>query len=108
MYHALDGLRIVADTGGDTRILVPNGTDTEPFYAAWSGDGRTDYYLEQGPAGWSIRSVAAQGGPSRLLVRFDDPARQHARYGFTTDDKRFWFTLGSHESDVWLLELTRR
>ncbi|MEZ4589295.1 MAG: hypothetical protein R2909_23210, partial [Gemmatimonadales bacterium] len=107
-YHGLDGLRVVPVAGGESRMLAANGPGTEPFYAAWSADGRTVYYLEQGPAGWSIRSVPAEGGTSRLLVRFDDPTRQHARYGFTTDDRHFWLTLGSHESDVWLLELERR
>jgi hypothetical protein len=41
-------------------------------------------------------------------VQFDDPARQPARYGFATDGRTFYFTIGSNESDVWVMELERR
>jgi serine/threonine-protein kinase len=107
-YHAFDGLRLVPARGGESTQLVPNARGTEAFYAAWSADGATVYYLEQGPGGWAIKSISEGGGAPRLLVRFDDPSRQHARYGFATDDRRFWFTLGSYESDVWMLELGLR
>ncbi len=52
-----------------------------------------------------IRAAPANGGPSRLLVRLDEPDRQHSRYGFTTDGRTFYLTLGSHASDVWVMEL---
>ena len=89
---------------------MPTATasSAEAFYAAWSPDGRTLYYLAQGSEGWSLRAVPARGGPSRVLVRFDDPTRQHTRYGFSTDGRAFYFTIGSHESDVWVMELGRR
>ena len=47
-----------------------------------------------------VRQVS--GG--RVIVR----ARQHTRYGFATDGQTFYFTMGSHESDVWVAELERR
>ena len=50
---------------------------------------------------------AARGGASRVLVRLDDPSRQPAAYGFATDGRTFYFTVGSHESDVWVMELGR-
>ncbi len=106
--HGLDGIRLIAPTGGPSRLLVPSRADSEPFYVAWSQDGRTLYYLEQSPSGWVIKAISPDGGPSRLLVRFDDPSRQHSRYGFATDDHHFWFTLGTQESDVWVLELNER
>ena len=56
----------------------------------------------------SIRSIPASGGSSRLLVDFDDPERQPVRYAFMTDGTRFYFTLGSRESDVWVAELNQR
>jgi hypothetical protein len=49
--------------------------------------------------------VPAGGGVSRVLVRFDDPAHQPTRYGFRTDGRRFYLTMGSQESDVWVAEL---
>jgi len=29
-------------------------------------------------------------------------------YGFAADGRRFYFTLGSHEADVWVLHLNRQ
>ncbi len=80
----------------------------EPLFAAWASDGQTLYYVAKGARGSSIHTVPAIGGPSRLLVHFDDPVRQHTRYGFATDGRTFYFTMGSHESDVWVAELERR
>jgi serine/threonine-protein kinase len=104
-FHSTDGLRVMT-LAGESRLLVPNSpTGEEAFYAAWSPDGKTVYYVAKGPHGSSIRAVPAAGGPSRLLVRFDDPTRQHARYGFSTDGRTFYFTIGSQESDVWVAQL---
>jgi hypothetical protein len=43
-----------------------------------------------------------------VVLRLEDPARQPLAYGFATDDRRLYFTLGSHRSDVWVLELGTR
>ena len=40
-------------------------------------------------------------------MNFDDPTRQHAKYGFATDGKTFYLTLGSPESDIVVAELER-
>jgi hypothetical protein len=60
--------------------------------------------VARSPRGSSIRSVPVTGGPSRLLVRFDDPTRQHTKYGVTTDGRRFYFTIGAQESDIWVAQ----
>ena len=41
-------------------------------------------------------------------MSLDDPTRQPTRYGVTTDGRKLYMTLGSHESDVWVLELEGR
>ena len=108
-YHATEGLRLVPPAGGPSRLLVDNTKDgAEAFFAAWSPDGATLYYLTRRPAGWAVRAIPTRGGDSRTLVLFDDPARQPARYGFATDGRTFYFTIGSNESDVWVMELERR
>ncbi len=105
-YHAADGLRLVPATGGPSRLLVDNAADGgEAFLAAWGPDGKTVYYLSRRPAAWGIRAVPAAGGATRGLVDFTDPARQPSRYGFSTDGRRFYLTLGSTESDVWVMRL---
>jgi serine/threonine-protein kinase len=107
-FHSSEGLRVMS-TDGATRMLVPNSTSgEEAFYAAWAPDGKTVYYLSNGPEGSSIRAVPATGGPARSLVRFDDPNRQHTLYGFTTDGRTFYFTVGANESDIWVAELETR
>jgi serine/threonine protein kinase len=104
-----DGLRVGPAAGGPTRLLVPHpDRGSGPYLCAWAPDARTIYYLNRDASGWSIRSIAASGGSSRLLVTFDDPERQPVRYTFVTDGRRFYFTLGRRESDVWVAELRRQ
>ncbi|MEO5826814.1 MAG: hypothetical protein ABIR59_13065, partial [Gemmatimonadales bacterium] len=108
-FHAVDGIRIVAPEGGESQLLVSNAEDgADAFYTAWSPDGRTLYYLARGGDGWMIRAMPRAGGKSRVIARFTDPSRQPLGYGFSTDGRMFYLTIGSHESDVWVLELTPR
>jgi eukaryotic-like serine/threonine-protein kinase len=105
-YHATDGIRVVPASGGQSRLLVENAADGgDAFLATWAPDGRTVYYLSRRPAGWEIRSVPAAGGASRALVDFRDPASQPAGYGFSTDGRKFYLTVGSSESDLWVMRL---
>jgi Tol biopolymer transport system component len=107
-FHSSDGLR-VGSLAGASRLLVPNSpTGEEAFFASWSPDGKTVYYIAKGPFGSSIRSVPVTGGPSRLLARFDDPTRQHTLYGFSTDGRTFYCTIGAQESDIWVAQLEAR
>jgi len=106
---APDGLRVGPASGGPSRLLVSHpAPGYGPYLATWAPDARTIYYLYHDVSGWSIRSIPASGGPSRLLVTFDDAERQPGRYAFKTDGQRFYFTLGSRESDVWVGELNER
>ena len=108
-FHANDGIRLMGLERDSSRLLVSNAADgTEAFYSAWAPDGRTLFYLARGDAGWMIRAIPSAGGPSRIFVRFDDPARQPAGYGFTTDGRTFYLTMGAHEADVWVLDLEDR
>ena len=52
-----------------------------------------------GAAG-GVRNVRAQGD-------FAEWSPTGAGYGFATDGRTFYFTVGSHESDVWVMELRR-
>ena len=107
IYHATDGLRLHhIDSGADSLRVSNAAIGAEAFYAAWSRDGASLYYLARSPKGWSIRAMPAAGGTSTTLVNFDDPTRQHTKYGFTTDGKVFYFTIGAPESDIWVADLT--
>jgi len=108
LYHAPDGLRLHRiDSGADSLRVSNAAIGAEAFYAAWSRDGASLYYLARSPKGWSIRAMPAAGGASRMLVDFDDPTRQHTKYGFTTDGRVFYFTIGAPESDVWVAEFAK-
>ena len=53
--------------------------------------------------------VSAGGGRGQHGAGdFDDPTRQHTKYGFTTDGKTFYFTIGSPESDIFVADLERK
>ncbi len=102
------GLTIVPSEGGSTRLLVPSfAPGNGPEWMDWDPDGRTLYYLALLPSGWSGWSLVP-GQEPRLILEFDDPLRQHTRYGISTDGRKLFLTLGSHESDVWVLELEGR
>ena len=49
--------------------------------------------------------MPATGGEPTLLVRFDDPPRSSPRAEFTTDGKRFYFTIPERESDIWRMDI---
>ena len=113
VYVRNTGLWLIAPGGGGPARLLVDTSDPAihpaPLLAQWSPDGRTIYYKALDAEGRaSIWSIPAEGGTSRLLVRFDDPVRVSSRAEFATDGKRFYFTISEPESDIWQMELTSR
>jgi TolB protein len=108
-YTVAGTLRLVSAEGGSPRILVEGRTDSfdpAPVFADWSADGWTVYFKARDSQGQaSLWSVPLSGGAPRLLVRFDDPLRPSFRPEFATDGERFFFTVGTQESDIWVMEL---
>jgi serine/threonine-protein kinase len=102
-------LRLIRPEGGAPRILVQGGTDAldpVPAFPGWSRDSRTLYFKAHDARGVaSFWSVPVSGGAPRLLVRFDDPLRPSFRPEFATDGDRFFFTVGTQESDIWVMDL---
>ena len=94
--------------GTNPQVLVPASDSAQypvPELLQWPG-GRTVLYKAFDAEGRSsIWSISAKGGVPRLLVHFDDPARPSSRPEFATDGKRFFFTLGQRQSDVWTVDL---
>ena len=105
-YSSPRGLGVLDVASGEDRILV--APSQGPLFPVWAPDGRTIYYLASGPSTRSIRSVPAEGGTTRRLVDFDDASRPYTRYGFAAGGHRFYVTLGTLESDVWVMKLERR
>jgi Tol biopolymer transport system component len=108
VYHSPEGLKVSNLSTGIETLAASNALDNaEAFYAAWSPDGAKIYYTTRSAQGSTIRSVSAGGGRSTVLVDFDDPARQHTQYGFCTDGKLCYSTVGSPESDIFVADLGR-
>jgi Tol biopolymer transport system component/DNA-binding SARP family transcriptional activator len=108
VYCRADGLWLIAPRGGNPQHLVDLGGSRgpSPELALWGPDGRTIYYKAFDAAGRStLWSIPATGGAPTLLVRFDDPSRPSSRPEFATDGKRFFFTIGARQSDIWAMEL---
>ena len=110
-YNSDGTLRLISPEGGGPRTLVSRGDGTPdrpaPFSSAeWSLDGSTVYFRARDAEGTaSFWAVPVSGGPSRQLVRFDDPSRRSYRPEYTTDGSHFFFTIGRQESDIWMVEL---
>jgi hypothetical protein len=52
-----------------------------------------------------IWGVAVTGGRPRPLVRFDDPAKPSYYTSWTSDGRRFYFTINDRQSDILMAEL---
>jgi Tol biopolymer transport system component/tRNA A-37 threonylcarbamoyl transferase component Bud32 len=102
------GLVLLSPDGDRARLLVRDVARPSLASAAWSSDGRTLYYLAGDSLGvHSVNAAPASGGKSRVLIRFDDPARPWHRYGFRVHGGRIYFTLGDLQSDIWVTQVER-
>ena len=97
---------------GPRRILYspqPGTSDAAATYLAWGSDPDILWFLGQDPRGrggiWELRIHDRR---VRTLLRFDDPAGRSNGAAFTTDGKRFFFTLDERLSNVRWAELVSR
>jgi Tol biopolymer transport system component len=108
-YISGNKLCVISPKGGSPKVLVESTDPARipaPYFPAWSADNRTVYYKAfDASLQSSIWAVQVSGGAPRLLVKFDNPARQSNRSEFATDGKRFFFTISKYESDIWKMEL---
>lgn len=113
VFLAPAGVFIVPRTGGTARQLSLPGTPGQHFALELGGissDGGA-IFVRVGSAsepGYHIARLPLDGGPGTLVARFDRPDRQSLRPEFTTDGRTFYFTIGRHEADIWVVELQQR
>ena len=106
-------LETIAVPSGERRPLVvvhnpaSDVAPVSPYLSVWSDDGRTAYFIGRDPKDPTVGiwGVPAAGGPARLAVRFDDPARPWHQNGFRSHGGKFYFTVGDRQSDIWMTEL---
>jgi serine/threonine-protein kinase len=108
-YLRAGSVMLMPAEGGAARTLVRADSaagGTRAWAARWSPDSRSVFYQAFDAARRSsIWAVPVAGGPPRVVVRFDDPNVQSFRNVFATDGRRVYFTVGRHESDLWLMAL---
>ena len=110
-YLGMDqALRLIPAGGGPEKILVrPAMFGPVVAVAAWSADSRKIYFRVERPDGsLDIAQVGSDGRNPSIVVRFDDRERPAYRPDFTTDGKTFYFTVGRHEADIWVMDLRKR
>lgn len=100
-----------ASGGESRRVFDPSGSEIRGIGATpvWSADSRTIYFqASAGRDNAAIWSVPADGGTPTALVRFTDPARQFYLTDLASDGRNFYFIIGSRESDIWVMELSKK
>ena len=109
---SIGAIGIVGAYAGTSRIVYrPAAGSAEPRAESptFSRDGASLYFKSHDVRGRSsIWSVPVAGGRPRLLVRFDDPARQSNWPEIASDGLRFYFTLDDSQSDLYVVALVKR
>ncbi|HEX6251193.1 MAG TPA: protein kinase [Gemmatimonadaceae bacterium] len=112
VYVRERALFVRSAVGGDGRRLFDPGAfgiGGIGGLPTWSADSRTIYFQAwSGRDNAAIWRVAAAGGTPTTLIRFTDPSRQFYRPALASDGRNFYFTIGSRESDIWVMELSKK
>ncbi|CAN5231456.1 hypothetical protein BH23GEM2_BH23GEM2_14310 [soil metagenome] len=89
------------------KVLAPVTADWRAL--AWALDSRTVYF-ESGETrdDSSIWAVPLAGGVPRRVFHVTDPSRQFYRPALVADGSNLYFVIGSRESDVWVMELSKK
>ena len=108
-YISGNKLCVIPPKEGSPKVLVESTAPSQiptPNFPAWSKDSRIVYYKAyDGSLQSSIWAVPVSGGAPKLLVKFDDPARQSNRAEFAAGAGHFFFTVSKYESDISTMEL---
>jgi len=103
-------LEVINVPTGERRVVVPPdvvGTITQ--VGGWSVDSKTLYYRVLSPDGdYDIGQVSADGKNPHVIIRFDRPDRAPYRADFSTDGHNFYFTIGEHLADIWVMDFRKK
>ncbi len=107
---AASGILLVTPDGTRGKTIDVEGQEQLGIYGGtWSADSHLQYYNGIGKDGTSIiGAVDVATLESKILYHFSDPLRQIYRFNLWADSKNIFFTLGTRESDVWVMELKNK
>ena len=112
-----DGTRLAAVHDGAVVLVPLPAGEPAPIYRlptilqtsrvpVWSADGRSVYYREREPDGrLTLLSIPVDGRPPVALVRQRDASRSGPRSDWTTDGRRFFFTISHYAGDISTVEV---
>ena len=105
-----NGLEILTlATGESRRIVTADVLGAVTSVGGWSADSKTIYFRVLSPSGdYDIAQASAEGSNPRVLIHFDRPDRAAYRSDFSTDGRNFYFTIGEHLADIWMMDLRKR
>ena len=104
----LDGaVAVIPYPVGTPRVLFQPPPATQPSrIVVWSADGRSLYYRRRESDGrLTLLRLPLDGRPPVTLARQRDATKSGTRSDWTTDGRRFFFTIQSYEGDVWTVEI---
>lgn len=108
-FQQAKGIAIASTEDGSIRPFAPTQVSIGTPSAIWSKDSKLLYYPTFNPDGTgSIWVGAVSGGSATQILHLTDPLRQFYRPLMALDGKRIYFTIGTRESDVWVMELNRK
>ncbi|UCG87982.1 MAG: PD40 domain-containing protein [Gemmatimonadota bacterium] len=109
-YSGIDGIWALSLETRESRLLVDAQEGSPvPTRPRWSEDGDRVYYVLSSPEVWmSIWSVAASGGPTRLVADFDVSAARAPGPAFIVRHGHLYFSIHEFEADLYVAELFAR
>ena len=104
------GLLLIHPDGTGGRTLPLKGHSALAIFGGvWSVDSRLFYYcgnLQDGTGFIGVVDIAT--GETTQLYHFADPLRQLYRGVIWVDSKNIFYTIGTRESDIWVMELNKK
>jgi serine/threonine-protein kinase len=101
-------LTVPLPDGDPVEIYRPGPGDPIAVRALWGADQRIYFKALDSAGRASLWVIPSPGGKPQQLVRFDDLSRTSGRADFDVDRSRFYFAIEDRESDVYVVEVTRR
>ena len=103
-FQSPNGFIAMPAKGGPQTQIVTAPTCSASGSFEWSADSKLIYFCT--PVGGSehFNVAPSTGGASKPLLEFRDPLRQLFRGSFALDSSHIYFTIGSRESDIWVME----